>query len=129
VAILEGIARLNIGEGTVQSKDSSWVTAETGTVVVLVGIVAILVCFGLALYRYGDSAQNVVAVLGAVTGIIGSLVGAFFGLQTGAKAATTAAANAEIGRRDATRAAIAMAAATDPAKAAQVVRDLGLSQA
>ena len=111
-----------------KTQDASWVTAETGTVVVLVGIIAVLVCYGLALYRYGDNAQNVVAVLGAVTGIIGSLVGAFFGLQTGAKAASTAAANAEVGRRDATRAAIAMAAATDPAKASQVIKDLGLAQ-
>ena len=57
---------------------------KLGFLLVIIGIVAVLAAFGLAMLRW-KAATDVAAGLAPITGVIGSLVGAFFGLQLGAE--------------------------------------------
>src|ERR1700755_3428994 len=53
-----------------------------GFLVVLAGLLALVVLFAFAAYRW-DDAKDVVAAMGAVTGTIGTIVGAYFGVKMG----------------------------------------------
>ena len=46
------------------------------------GLLVILLCFGIAVWQY-DQAADAGAVLAAVTGTVGAIVGAYFGVQVG----------------------------------------------
>ena len=58
-----------------------------------------------------STASDATAILGAVTGVVGTIVAAFFGIQT----AASGQAQAQAGHAEATRTAVAMAAAMNPA--------------
>jgi len=61
-----------------------------GAWVVITGLVAIVVVFGIAVLRY-STAADVTTAVGAVSGVIAALVGAYFGIR----GATLAQTNAE----------------------------------
>lgn len=47
------------------------------------GLGVILLCFVVAVWKYGQAASDVALVLAAVTGTVGAIVGAYFGVQVG----------------------------------------------
>jgi len=65
---------------------------EWGAAVVALGIIAVVIVFGLALGRVPPG--SVVAIVAAAFGVIGTIVGAYFGMQAGAKAGSNAAGEA-----------------------------------
>ncbi len=92
-----------------------------GLWVVLAGLAAVVIVFALALWRYSNSPQNVVAVVGAATGVIGTLVAAFFGIQEGTRAGAAGRAESEQARTEVTRLALTMASMTPPEDARLIV--------
>ena len=62
--------------------DARW---RYGFFAVLAGFVAILVAFGIAVWRF-DAAADAVAVAAPAIAAIGTLAGAYFGVQAGASA-------------------------------------------
>ncbi len=64
-----------------------------GLIAVGMGLVVILLCFGVAVWKY-ENAADAGAVLAAVTGTVGAIVGAYFGIQVGSAGKDKAEDNA-----------------------------------
>lgn len=88
-----------------------------GLVAVGIGVLAILVALLIVITQF-ETAADVAAVLGAVVSPIAAIVAAYFGVQAGSAGKAAADQNA----KDANDKAIALAANTDPATAAEVLR-------
>jgi hypothetical protein len=103
-----------------------------GIVVVVVGLVVVAACFGIALYFYRnvtsatDSATAVATVLAPVTGVVGAVVGAYFGFHAGSTGTATAQAAATEAHATAHQALtkLAAVAALAPASAADQIHEI-----
>jgi hypothetical protein len=94
-----------------------------GLLAVIIAIGALLLFFGVAVYRYRTGTE-VGAALGVVTGTVGTILGGFLGVQAGSsgkREAEEARREAEAARRAAEERATALAAALEPDKAVYVL--------
>ncbi|GIH12392.1 hypothetical protein [Rugosimonospora africana] len=94
---------------------------------VFVAIAAMLLFFGVAVYRY-KTGTEVGAALGVITGTVGTILGGFLGVQAGAsgkREAEEARRQAEAARQAAEERATALAAALEPDKAVYVLNTVG----
>jgi hypothetical protein len=107
------------------TKDSSSKRSQGGygLLAVFVALGALLLFFGVAVYRYRTGTE-VGAALGVITGTVGTILGGFLGVQAGAsgrREAEEARREAESARRAAEERATALAAALEPDKAVYVL--------
>jgi phage tail tape-measure protein len=94
---------------------------------VFVALAAMLLFFGVAVYRYRTGTE-VGAALGVITGTVGTILGGFLGVQAGAsgkREAEEARRDAEMARQAAEERATALAAALEPDKAVYVLNTVG----
>jgi uncharacterized small protein (DUF1192 family) len=96
---------------------------EYGLIAVISGLVVLAVLDIVAIVAFhGDGAERVVGLIGAISTPIGAIVAAYFGIKAGTQAGETGRADAERARRQASRQAIAFAAALDPVRGPDTVR-------
>jgi hypothetical protein len=90
-----------------------------GLIAVGIGLVVILIALGIVTNRF-TAAADVGTVLGVVVTPIATIVAAYFGVAAG----SSGKAKAEDNAKKATKAAIRMAAVTDPQEAEEIVKNL-----
>jgi hypothetical protein len=96
---------------------------EYGLIAVISGLVVLAILDIVAIIAFhSDGADRVVGLIGAISTPIGAIVAAYFGIKAGTQAGETGRADAERARRQASRQAVAFAAALDPVRGPEIVR-------
>ena len=100
--------------------------SEYALLAVVIGLVVLGVLDAVVLLVYHQDAEKAVALIGAIDSPISVLVSAYFGMKVGTDAGAAGKAEAERGRTQANRQAIALAAHLPPETARPALRALGI---
>lgn len=100
--------------------------SEYALLAVVIGLIVLGALDAVVLLVYHQDAEKAVALIGAIDSPISVLVSAYFGMKVGTDAGAAGKAEAERGRSQANREALALAAHLPPETARPALRALGI---
>jgi hypothetical protein len=99
---------------------------RAGLYAVWAGLAALVLLNGAALWAFHNDGGNAVAAVGAISSPIVAMVSAYFGIKVGTQTGAASAAAADQARTQADNQVKSMLGQLDPAKAAPIMRSLGI---